>query len=85
MTALGKRKGNVARAFEFTILTTARSSDVREARWREIDMLAKLWIIPATRMKGGREHRVPLSDAAIAVLKLMEPLRQSDDGFVFPA
>jgi integrase len=84
MTDLGKRKGSVARALEFTILSSARTNEVIHARWNEIDLEAKLWTIPKERMKGGREHRIPLSDAAMAVLKLMEPLRRSYDAFVFP-
>ncbi|MCK9514408.1 MAG: tyrosine-type recombinase/integrase, partial [Pigmentiphaga sp.] len=52
----------------------------------EIDLAKKIWMVPAGRMKAGREHRVPLSEAAIAVLKGMEPLRAADDGasYVFP-
>jgi integrase len=68
MADLGKRNGPVAGALEFTILTSARTNEVIHARWNEIDRTAKLWTIPTERMKGGREHRIPLSDAAIAVL-----------------
>ena len=56
-------------AFEFLILTAARSGEVRLATWAEIDMDAATWIVPAERMKAGREHRVPLSPAALAVLR----------------
>jgi integrase len=59
-------------ALRFAILTAARSGEVRGATWSEIDTEAKLWTVPAERMKGGREHVVPLSDAALAVLALAE-------------
>ena len=58
-------EGMGARALEFAMLAAARSGEVRGARWAEIDHDAKLWTIPAARMKAGREHRVPLSDAAL--------------------
>ena len=60
--------GNAARALEFTILTAARTGEVLGARWTEIDLALKIWTVPAARMKAGREHKVPLSDAALAVL-----------------
>ena len=71
-------------AFEFLVLTAARSGEVRGAAWSEIDMDAATWTIPGERMKGGREHRVPLSDRALAVL---QEARDLDDGsgLVFPA
>jgi integrase len=69
MRALRAREGTAARALEFAILTAARSGEVRGAAWSEIDLAEKLWTVPAVRMKAGVEHRVPLSDAAIAVLK----------------
>lgn len=68
MAALRERDGKAARALEFTILTAARSGEVRNADWREIDLERALWTIPAERMKASREHVVPLSDAALAVL-----------------
>ena len=72
----------------FTILTAARSGEVFGARWCEIDLANKVWTIPGERMKAGREHRVPLSPAAITVLKAMEIARPEDDdkgeAFVFP-
>jgi len=64
-----KRGGIAARALEFTILTAARTSEVIEATRSEFDLTAKVWTIPAERMKAGREHRVPLSSRAIALLK----------------
>jgi integrase len=71
-----------ARALEFTILTAARTEQTRGATWPEIDLGAKIWTIPAERMKGGREHKVPLSAPAVALLKDMAAIRHSD--FVFP-
>lgn len=69
MTALKQREGVAARALEFTILTAARTGEVIGATWDEIDLTAKVWTVPAGRIKGGREHRVPLSDRAVAILK----------------
>jgi integrase len=57
-----------ARALEFLILTAARSGEVLGACWDELDFAEKVWTVPAGRTKGGREHRVPLSDDAVAVL-----------------
>ena len=58
-----------ARALEFLILTAARSGEVRGAMWSEVDLEKKIWNVPADRMKSGKSHRVPLTDAAIAVLE----------------
>ena len=70
-------------AFEFVVLTAARSGEVRGARWSEIDLETATWTVPAQRMKGGREHRVPLSGPAVEVLA--EARRQSDGSLlVFP-
>ncbi len=80
MTDLREREGIAARATEFAILTACRSGEVRGATWEELDMEAKLWTIPAKRMKAGREHRVPLSDAAMSLLASTK--RAS--AFVFP-
>ncbi|GGJ10868.1 tyrosine-type recombinase/integrase [Neoroseomonas lacus] len=66
--ALAARGGAAALALRFAILTAARSGEVLGATWAEIDTVQRLWTIPAARMKAGREHRVPLSDAALAVL-----------------
>ena len=70
--------------FEFLVLTAARSGEARGAMWAEIDFDAGLWTIPAERMKGGVEHRVPLSEAAIAALEEVAPLRD-ESGLVFPS
>ena len=72
MKALELIPGDSARCLEFTILTACRSGEALGARWSEIDMDAKLWTIPASRMKAERIHRVPLSDAAIKVLETQQ-------------
>ena len=69
MTKLRAIEGNAARALEFTILTAARTSEVLEAKRSEIDLQSRMWIVPPERMKSRREHRVPLSDAAIAIIR----------------
>jgi len=76
-----KRDGNGSRALEFLAMTAVRSGEVRGARWDEIDLNKGLWIIPARRMKMRKEHRVPLSLQAVALIKAMP--RTSD--LVFPA
>ena len=73
MRELRERDGIAARALEFIILTAARTGEVVRMRWDEIDLRAKTWVVPEARMKGGREHRVPLSAQAVAVLKALEP------------
>ena len=78
---LRTREGFGARAVEFAALTAARSGEVRGATWAEIDLDAALWIIPAQRMKMAREHRVPLSPAAVALLKALTRVNE----LVFPA
>jgi integrase len=79
---LRKRESTAARALEFAILTATRTNEVIGARWDEIDLAVRVWIIPESRMKAGREHRVPLSDAAISVVKFMQSVRQNE--YVFP-
>jgi len=69
MAKLARRPGTSARALEFTILTAARSGEVRKARWEEIDWRERLWVVPAERMKMRREHRVPLSAPALSMLQ----------------
>jgi integrase len=71
-----------ATALEFLILTAARSGEVLGATWDEIDIDARVWVIPASRMKAGREHRVPLSARAMAILDRMASIRTGD--LVFP-
>lgn len=78
---LGQREGVSPRALEFTILTAARTGETIGAKWSEIDIEAAVWTVPAERMKGGREHQVPLSKRAIAIL---EAVPKERGGFVFP-
>jgi len=73
MQQLREDAGVASRALEFTILTAARTNEVIQAEWSEIDLELRTWVIPAERMKSKREHRVPLSDAAVSLLK-------ADDG-----
>lgn len=81
--ALQARAGFGARALEFLALTATRSQEIRGARWDEIDLDRGLWIIPATRMKMDREHRVPLSPRALALLRALPRLQGNP--LVFPA
>ena len=84
--AIRESQGSLAArlAFEFLVLTAARSGEVRGAVWSEFDLEAAVWTIPGERMKGGREHRVPLSGRALAIL---DEARALDDGsgLVFPS
>ncbi|MEZ0468260.1 tyrosine-type recombinase/integrase [Phaeobacter sp. SYSU ZJ3003] len=77
-----QREGMATRALEFTLLTAARSGEVRGAMWSEIDLAAKIWTIPAARMKAKQQHEVPLSPAAISLLKQLPRLEGTD--VVFP-
>ena len=83
LLALREQEGVAARALEFAVLTAARTGETIGARWSEIDLLDKTWTVPAARMKAGREHRVPLSARALAILEEMPAHRKADDGFVF--
>jgi integrase len=69
MTELRERDSLSARALEFTILTAARTSEVIGAEWSEFGLEAKVWTIPASRMKAGKEHRVPLGERAVNILR----------------
>jgi integrase len=82
ITELRSHNGIAALALEFAILTAARTSEVLGARWPEIDQRERLWTVPPERMKAAKEHRVPLSDAAMAIVKRMASVRQGE--FVFP-
>ena len=84
MVALRKVESMSAVALDFTILTAARTGETIGARWSEIDLAAKVWTIPAERMKAGQEHRVPLTDAALRILETVLPMRASAASFVFP-
>ena len=83
MAQLRQRKGLSARALEFLVLAAARSGEVRGATWQEIDMEAAVWTVPAERMKAQKEHRVPLSPQALALLAGMPRVEGND--LVFPA
>ena len=81
MASLRERAGVAARALEFAILTAARTGEVIGATWDEIDLGRRTWTVPANRMKGHHEHRVPLSDHTVALLEEMQGPRSNE--FVF--
>lgn len=85
MTALAKREGMAAQALAFTVLTAARSGETRGMTWGEVDFEAKVWTVPAERMKARATHQVPLTDEAIAILNAVKPEAPPPDGIVFPA
>jgi integrase len=79
-----RTKENVtALALEFIILTAARSGEALGARWAEIDWKSKVWIVPPERIKAGIEHRVPLTDRVLAILKIMKTAARGE--YVFPS
>lgn len=78
MLRLRALRAPAARALEFIILTAARSGEALGARWEEIDLEKAIWIVPSKRMKGGREHRVPLSPPTLLVLEQLRAMRTSD-------
>jgi integrase len=84
MAQLHEISGAPARALEFLVLCAARAGEVRGATWDEIDLDEAVWIIPAHKMKAHREHRVPLCDRALAILREMAAIRVDDTPFVFP-
>lgn len=81
LSDLRQRNDTAAHALELAVLTAARSKEAVGARWSEIDFDTKVWTIPAGRMKSGRDHRVPLSDAALDLLRRLP--RKSE--FIFPS
>ncbi len=83
-TELREQAGVAARALEFTILTGARTGETIGARWDEINLADKVWIVPAERMKAGKEHRVPLCARALAIIHELSVSRDSGEQFVFP-
>lgn len=83
LTRLTASNSISALAVRFIALTAARSGEARGARWEEIDLQAEVWTVPSGRMKAGREHRVPLSGAALAVLALAQE-RSGCVGLLFP-
>jgi integrase len=84
MADLRGREGVAARALEFAILTAARTSEAIGARWSEIDLDRAVWTIPAERMKARRDHRVPLSEPALALLRKLPRDPESDFVFISP-
>ncbi|MEA3533219.1 tyrosine-type recombinase/integrase [Rhizobium sp. CC-YZS058] len=82
MAQLKESDAMAARCLEFVILTAARSGEALGAQWNEIDFAAKVWTVPANRMKAGRVHRVPLTDPALAILLPLYGARKND-GLVF--
>ncbi|RYG93530.1 MAG: integrase, partial [Alphaproteobacteria bacterium] len=82
MAKLRARTGVAAKALEFTILAAARTSETLGARWEEFDLEKAVWTVPAARMKMGVQHRVPLTDPAIAILRELQGLGSE---WVFPA
>jgi integrase len=86
LPTLREQEGVAARALEFLILTAARTGEVIGACWNEIDLLDKVWTVPANRMKAHRQHRVPLSPQALAILSEMQAANGggNDGAFVFP-
>ena len=80
--ALHQRAAVAALALEFAILTAARTGEVIGAKWGEVDLEKAVWTIPASRMKAGKEHRVPLSPRAVEILNAVQELRQE---WLFPA
>jgi integrase len=84
MARLRSAEGIAARALELAILTCTRSNEVLGVKWSEIDLAGRLWVIAPERMKGNREHRVPLSAAAMAVLEAMQKVRTGDFVFAGP-
>jgi integrase len=88
MPKFWKKLANVsgvgAAAVRFAILTAARPGEARQMPWSELDLQAKVWTVPAERMKEQREHRVPLTDAALAILESVRPETPDPSAFVFP-
>ena len=82
MQSISVQLGVSARALEFCILTATRTGETIGARWKEIDLNGALWVIPADRMKIPREHRIPLSSAAMDILRGLEGERRGE-AFVF--
>ena len=81
---LASRDSIDAIALKVCILTASRTSEVLEMRWRELELEKKLWTVPSLRMKSKRDHRQPLSDETISLLKQLRPLARAQDSFVFP-
>jgi integrase len=84
MELLKAQEGVGALALRFTILTAARTSEVTGLKWSELDLDEKIWTVPGARIKARREHRVPLTPEALAILEEMKTLKTGDNDFVFP-
>jgi integrase len=82
MAELRRQEAIGAKALQFAILTVARTGEVIGARWSEIDLERRVWVIPAERMKAGKEHRAPLSEASASIMEAMQKVREGD--YVFP-
>src|SRR5262249_2255833 len=82
LAELRQQEGVPARALEFGILTAARAGELVGARWDEINLADRIWVVPAGRMKSGAEHRVPLNEPAMAIVDQMQAIRQND--YLFP-
>jgi integrase len=82
MQALRRHDDIAVRAVEFLVLTAARLGEVLEATWAEVDLTGKVWIVPAARMKAGKEHRVPLANRALAIIEQMQSVQCSN--YIFP-
>ena len=85
MDALQEHEGMSALALRFTILVAARTGEVRGMTWAEIDLGAAVWTVPAAKMKAGKVHAVPLSEAAVAILQHIRPLMSGTNSLVFPS
>lgn len=88
LTSLKAQEGNAALALAFTIMTAARTGETIGAKWKEIDLKNKTWTVPAGRIKGGRAHRVPLSEPAMHILsemKKQDAAREVNTEWVFPS
>jgi len=83
MARLRRRQGIAAAALEFTILTCAQAGEVLGALWSEIDFAARMWTIPAARMKAGLEHRIPLSSPALGILDRMAQFKSNSNDHIF--
>jgi len=82
MAKLREREAMAALALEFVILTATRTSEVLGATWAEVDLDKAIWTVPASRMKAGKEHRIPLSPRAVEILEAVKPLGKAS---LFPA
>jgi len=82
LAKLRQQTGVTAKCLEYIVLTAVRLGEAQKATWSEIDLDNRVWVIASARMKSGKEHRVPLSPAALAILKDMHEVRHSD--YIFP-